>query len=208
MNKPIFVGIVAMATVVVASNILVQFLIGDWLTWGAFVYPLAFLVTDVINRAFGPQVARRVIYLGFAVGIFCSFLGSLLQGPDGPLVTLRIAVGSGTAFLVAQLLDVLLFDWLRKRKWWQPPLVSSFLGSFVDTLLFFGIAFSAQMAFLDPANDVSWANEAISLLGIGPPAPYWVSLAVADLLVKLGVGTMALVPFRLATLRLTRAVER
>lgn len=202
MNKSISIGVAAMATVVVVSNILVQHLLGGWLTWGAFVYPLAFLVTDVINRVFGSAAARRVVYMGFAIGVLCSIIGSFLEGPAGPLVTLRVAIGSGTAFLIAQLLDVFLFDKLREGIWWKPPLVSSFIGSFIDTILFFGIAFSAQLAFMEPSNDVTWANETISILGLGPEAPFWMSLAVADFMVKLCVTSLALVPFRIITLRI------
>ena len=194
-----------MTVIVVASNILVQFLYGDWLTYGAFVYPFAFLVTDVMNRVFGPQEARRVVFSGFVVGVLCSIAGSFVHGEFGPLVTLRIAIGSGTAFLVAQLLDVAIFDRLRAGVWWQAPLVSTVLGSFVDTMLFFGIAFSAWLTFLEPSNDVSWANELTRLLGTGPHAPYWVSLALADLAVKLTISLLALAPFRFATARLLRA---
>ena len=204
MSQSIAIGIAAMAAVVVASNILVQFLFGDWLTWGAFVYPFAFLVTDIINRVLGPGAARRVVYLGFATGILCSLAGSFLEGPAGPLVTLRIAVGSGTAFLTAQLLDVYLFDRLRDGAWWKPPLASTLVGSLVDTALFFAIAFSAQLAFLEPSNDVSWANGAVAFLGFGPSAPLWISLAAADFLVKIGVALLALAPFRAVTLRLVQ----
>ncbi len=197
-------GISAMALIVVASNVLVQFLYGDWLTYGAFVYPFAFLVTDVINRVAGPARARRVVLAGFCIGIVCSLAGSMIENEFGPLVTFRIAIGSGTAFLVAQLLDVTLFDMLRKGRWWRAPLVSTVVGSVVDTALFFGIAFSAAFTFLEPANDVSWANEGVPVLGIGPVAPFWISLAVADLFVKLTISLIALIPFRLATVRLMR----
>ncbi len=191
-----------MAMIVAASNVLVQFLFGSWLTWGAFVYPFAFLVTDVINRAFGPTEARRVVAWGFATGILCSLAGSFVQGPDGPLVTIRIALGSGTAFLLAQLLDVALFDRLRQAEWWMPPLISTIVGSLVDTLVFFGIAFSAAFVFLEPSNDVSWANEFTPLLGRGPAAPFWMSLAMADLMVKISISLIALLPFRALTLRM------
>ncbi|MBT6864230.1 MAG: queuosine precursor transporter [Planktomarina temperata] len=148
-------GILAMAAVVVASNILVQFLLGDWLTWGAFTYPIAFLVTDVMNRVYGVAAARRVVFAGFAVGILCSLIGTqvMLQG-DGysfPAVTLRVALGSGTAFLVAQLLDVQIFDRLRHGTWWRAPLASTLIGSAVDTFLFFSIAFSAVPPIPSPS---------------------------------------------------------
>jgi uncharacterized integral membrane protein (TIGR00697 family) len=196
-------GILAMAAVVVASNILVQFLFGQWLTWGAFTYPLAFLVTDVMNRVYGPSAARRVVFMGFAVGVACSLAGTQIMGEFGPLVTLRIAMGSGLAFLAAQLLDVAVFDRLRTGAWWRAPLASTVLGSTLDTALFFSIAFSSALTFLEPANDVSWANEALPLLGAGPVVPLWVSLAVADWGVKLSLALLALVPFRLIVARLT-----
>jgi uncharacterized integral membrane protein (TIGR00697 family) len=199
-------GILAMAAIVVASNILVQFLFGQWLTWGAFTYPLAFLVTDVMNRVYGPSAARRVVFAGFLTGVACSLVGTQIAGEFGPLVTLRIALGSGTAFLAAQLLDVAIFDRLRRGGWWRAPVVSSLIGSTVDTALFFTIAFSSWLAVLEPGNDVSWANEALPLLGLGPVVPLWVSLAVADWLVKLALALLALVPFRLITRKLTAQV--
>ncbi|MFK7878709.1 queuosine precursor transporter [Roseobacter sp.] len=198
-------GILAMATIVVASNILVQFLFGQWLTWGAFTYPLAFLVTDVMNRVYGTQAARRVVFVGFGVGLIYSLIGTQIMGEFGPLVTLRIALGSGIAFLIAQLLDVAVFSALRTGRWWRAPLASTLLGSTVDTALFFTIAFSANLAFLEPANDVSWAGEVLPILGFGTAAPLWVSLAIADWSVKLGLALLALVPFRLITARLTAA---
>lgn len=182
-------GILAMAAIVVASNILVQFVIGDWLTWGAFTYPLAFLVTDVMNRVYGASAARRVVLAGFAVGIGCSFIAAGLDK-----TTLRIAIGSGTAFLFAQLMDIAIFDKLRDRRWWIAPLASTLIGSAVDTALFFGTAFSAAL----PADaNTGWANEAVPLLGLGPAIPLWISLAAADWLVKLGLALLALVPFRI-----------
>lgn len=190
-------GILAMATVVVASNILVQYLFGQWLTWGAFTYPFAFLVTDVMNRVYGPSVARRVVFAGFLVGVVSSLVGTQIYGDFGPLVTWRIALGSGVAFLSAQMLDVAIFDRLRFGKWWRAPLASTLVGSSVDTILFFTIAFSGALTFLEPANDVSWAAEALPLLGAGPIAPLWVSLAAADWAVKLGLALVALMPFRL-----------
>jgi len=196
-------GIIAMAAIVVASNILVQHLFGQWLTWGAFTYPLAFLVTDVMNRVYGTAAARKVVIAGFVVGVICSLIGTQIMGEFGPLVTLRIAVGSGIAFLTAQMLDVAIFNQLRNGKWWRAPLASTLIGSSVDTILFFSIAFSAQLAFVEPANDVSWANRALPLLGLGPVVPLWVSLALADWLVKLSLALLALVPFRLIVTRLS-----
>lgn len=196
-------GVLAMAAVVVASNILVQFLFGQWLTWGAFTYPLAFLVTDVMNRVYGKREARNVVLMGFAVGVACSLIGTQIQGEFGPLVTLRIALGSGLAFLTAQLLDVSIFDRLRDGAWWRAPLASTLIGSSVDTAIFFTVAFSAPLTFLEPVNDVSWANESLPLLGSGPIVPLWVSLALADWMVKLSLALIALVPFRLIVQRLT-----
>lgn len=198
-------GILAMAAIVVASNILVQFLYGQWLTYGAFTYPLAFLVTDLMNRFYGPRAARRVVFAGFVVGVICSLIGTqvMLQG-DGfeyPAVTLRIALGSGTAFLVAQLMDVAIFDKLRQGAWWRAPLASTLVGSTLDTALFFTIAFSASLGFIEPGNDVSWAGEVLPLLGMGPSMPLWVSLAVADWSVKLSLALVALVPFRVIVAR-------
>jgi len=190
-------GVIAMAAIVVASNILVQFLFGQWLTWGAFTYPLAFLVTDVMNRVYGAGPARRVVFVGFVVGVLCSLIGTQIMGEFGPLVTLRIAMGSGLAFLTAQLLDVAIFDRLREGRWWRAPVVSTLIGSSVDTAIFFTIAFSGTLTFLEPANDVSWAGEVLPLLGAGPMAPLWVSLALADWLVKLSLALLALVPFRI-----------
>ncbi|MHA6324531.1 queuosine precursor transporter [Roseivivax sp. CAU 1753] len=194
-------GILAMATVVVASNILVQFLFGQWLTWGAFTYPIAFLVTDLMNRIYGKQAARQVVLAGFVAGVACSLIGTQIQGEFGPLVTLRVALGSGVAFLTAQLLDVAIFDRLRSGRWWRAPLASTLVGASVDTALFFTIAFSGALSFLEPGNDVSWAGEVLPLLGAGPLVPLWVSLAVADWMVKLSLAVLALVPFRMIVLK-------
>lgn len=201
MNR-ILPGILAMAAVVVASNILVQHLFGQWLTWGAFTYPIAFLVTDVMNRVYGPSAARRVVFIGFLVGVACSVIGTQINGEFGPLVTWRIAAGSGIAFLTAQMLDVAIFDKLREGPWWRAPLASTLVGSSVDTILFFSIAFSAALSFVEPANDVSWAGEVLPLLGVGPAVPLWVSLAVADWGVKLALALIALVPFRMIVTRM------
>ena len=205
MSRGFIFGVLAMAAVVVASNILVQFLFGNWLTWGAFTYPIAFLVTDLMNRLYGAAQARKVVFAGFVVGIICSFIGTQIMGEFGPLVTLRIAIGSGLAFLTAQLLDVAVFDRLREGSWWRAPLASTLIGSTVDTALFFTIAFSAGLVWLEPANDVSWAGEILPLLGTGPDAPLWVSLAVADWMVKLALALIALVPFRVLVARFQAA---
>ncbi|MEM7669993.1 MAG: queuosine precursor transporter [Pseudomonadota bacterium] len=196
--KGILIGVAAMAVIVTASNILVQHLLGEWLTWGAMTYPFAFLVTDLCNRLMGATAARRVVLAGFVVGIGCSLVASQLTGPEGyALTTLRIAIGSGIAFLVAQLIDVGIFDRLRSGNWWRAPLVSSFFGSAIDTALFFFIAFSGALIALDPAEPNGWAREVIPLLGVGPMAPLWVSLAVADFAVKMSLALIALAPFRL-----------
>lgn len=195
-------GILAMAAVVVASNILVQILFGQWLTLGAFTYPLAFLVTDVINRVYGARKARIVVFAGFVVGVACSMIGTQIVGEFGALVTWRIAIGSGIAFLSAQMLDVAIFDRLRGGAWWRAPLVSTLFGSAVDTALFFTIAFSASLSFIEPGNDVSWAGEILPMLGVGPDVPLWVSLAVADWCVKLALALIALGPFRMIVKKL------
>ncbi|MGB0852513.1 MAG: queuosine precursor transporter [Pikeienuella sp.] len=200
--KGMMIGVVAMAAVVVASNILVQHLFGNWLTWGAFTYPFAFLVTDLMNRAYGAATARRVVFVGFVVGVICSLIASQFVNEYGdPLVTLRIALGSGVAFLTAQLVDVFIFSRLREGKWWRAPLASTLVGSSLDTTLFFAIAFSATFAFIDPTDPNGWALEAVPLLGMGPIAPLWVSLAVADFGVKLALALVALIPFRVVSAR-------
>ena len=166
-------GIAAMAVVVTASNILVQYPINNWLTWGALPYPFAFLVTDLTNRRFGPGAARAVVAAGFACGVV---LSAVLAEP-------RIAAASGTAFLVAQLLDVHVFDRLRNAKWWKAPLVSSALGSIVDTTLFFSLAFAGTG--LAQVELMAWA------------VPEWVTWALGDLGVKAGFALILLIPFRL-----------
>ncbi|SEG29283.1 hypothetical protein SAMN04488045_2333 [Thalassococcus halodurans] len=204
MTRTYLPGVIAMAAIVVASNVLVQFLILDGLlTWGAFTYPFAFLVTDLMNRLYGVAAARRVVFAGFIVGVVCSLIGSqiMLQG-DGytyAAVPLRIAVGSGIAFLIAQLTDVAVFDRIRAGSWWRAPLVSSVIGSALDTALFFSIAFSQSIsAFGEAADaDINWAWDSVPLLLSGPEAPLWVTLALADWLVKMAIALIALIPFRL-----------
>ncbi|GGH28317.1 hypothetical protein SAMN05444007_104224 [Cribrihabitans marinus] len=201
-------GILAMAAIVVASNILVQFLILDGLlTWGAFTYPLAFLVTDVMNRVYGAGPARKVVFAGFVTGVICSLIGSQVMLEYGPAVPLRIAVASGTAFLIAQLTDVAVFDRLRGGRWWRAPLVSTLTGSALDTALFFTIAFSASVTLFGADADaaVSWAWEPMPFMTAGTVAPLWVTLAFADWLVKLTLALIALVPFRAIVARLDPA---
>ncbi|MEQ9385964.1 queuosine precursor transporter [Marinovum algicola] len=209
MNRTHLPGILAMAAIVVASNILVQFLILDGLiTWGALTYPLAFLVTDVMNRVYGVRAARKVVLAGFVTGVICSLVGSqiMLQG-DGytyAAVPLRIAVASGLAFLVAQLTDIAVFNRFRAGRWWRAPLVSTLVGSALDTALFFTIAFSASVSLFDAEADaaINWAWEAVPFLNTGPLAPLWVTLAFADWLVKLSLALIALIPFRAIVARL------
>ena len=163
-----------MGVVVLASNYLVQFPINYYglneiLTYGAFSYPIAFLITDLANRSFGKVVARKIVYIGFAIGISFTLLFST---NFADLISIRIAMGSGTAFLVAQLLDVQIFDKLRQKKWFVAPLTSSLIGSTVDTFIFFSISF----------------------YGTGVP---WVTLSLGDLSVKIFVALLMLIPFRL-----------
>ncbi len=163
-----------MGVVVLISNYLVQFPIKYYgleeiLTYGAFSYPIAFLITDLANRSYGKVVAKKVVYFGFIIGIaFTLFFSTNFSD----LISVRIAIGSGTAFITAQLLDVKIFDQLRKKKWYIAPLTSSLIGSIVDTFLFFSISF----------------------YGTGIP---WVTLSLGDLSVKFLVTLIMLIPFRL-----------
>jgi queuosine precursor transporter len=154
-------AVAAMVVVVVASNWLVQFPINDWLTWGAFSYPLAFLVTDLTNRWYGPKRARHVAYVGFALGVLLSLV----------LSDVRIALASGAAFLSSQLLDIAIFDRMRRASWWKAPLVGSLLASTWDTAVFFAGAFAFT----------------------GLP---WTTWALGDLMAKLAMALILLVPFR------------
>ena len=173
-----------MGVVVLSSNYLVQFPIKYYgleeiLTYGAFTYPVAFLITDLANRSYGKIIARRIVYIGFTIGVSFTLLFST---NFADFISVRIAIGSGTAFMVAQLLDVQIFDQLRKRKWFVAPLTSSFIGSIVDTFLFFSISF----------------------YGTGIP---WITLSLGDLAVKIFVALMMLIPFRLliGTLKAVKA---
>ncbi|MBH61947.1 MAG: hypothetical protein CL569_05765 [Alphaproteobacteria bacterium] len=160
--RALWLPIAAMVVVVVVSNIAVQYPINDWITWGALTYPVAFLVTDLTNRRFGVGATRRVVYVGFAIAVVLSIWAS------GP----RIAIASGSAFLAAQLLDVLIFDRLRRSEaWWRAPLVSSLSASALDTALFFSIAFA----------------------GTGLP---WVTWGLGDFGVKVAMALALLIPFR------------
>ncbi len=190
-------AVLAMVAVVAASNILVQFPVqaqvgpvnlADILTWGAFTYPFAFLVTDLTNRAFGPSGARLVVVVGFAIAVVLSII----------LATPRIALASGTAFLVAQFLDIAIFHRLRQGAWWRAPVFSSLVSSALDTVIFFSLAFAGLFAVLDTGlgrEDGSLAFPA-PLLGVGPEVPLWVSLAFGDFLVKLLLVAVLLAPYR------------
>ena len=184
MNKFFLFLSFLMGVVVLSSNYLVQFPIKyhgleEILTYGAFTYPVAFLITDLANRSYGKIIARRIVYIGFTIGVSFTLLFST---NFADLISVRIAIGSGTAFIIAQLLDVQIFDQLRKRKWFVAPLTSSFIGSIVDTFLFFSISF----------------------YGTGIP---WITLSLGDLAVKIFVSLMMLIPFRLliGTLRAVKA---
>ena len=182
-NRLFFILALSMGIVVVSSNYLVKFPVNYFgleniFTYGAFSYPIAFLITDLANRSYGKLVARKIVYIGFVIGIIFTLLFST---DYADLISIRIAIGSGTAFILAQLLDVQIFDKLRKRKWFIAPLVSSFIGSLVDTFLFFSISF----------------------YGTGIP---WVTLSIGDLLVKIFVALIMLIPFRmlLGTMRVVK----
>lgn len=199
-------GVFAMAVIVVASNVLVQHPMGAFLTYGALTYPLSFLVNDITNRLQGVRAARRVVLAGFIAGLVCSLIGTQIHNEFGPLVTLRVALGSGTAFLVGQLLDVTIFDRLRRAEWWRAPLISTLLGSTIDSVIFFTVAFAAALTFLEPWNDVSWAAVPGPLLGAGPVVPFWISLAVADWCIKFGIALFGLLPFRLFVAKMTTPI--
>ena len=189
----ILVYIALMTFIVVASNFLVQFplnatVVGinlaDLLTWGAFTYPVAFLVTDLTNRQFGPSAARRVVFAGFVVGVGISFFTSVP----------RIAIASGTAYLVGQLLDIAVFNRLRRLAWWRAPLAGSLIGSVLDTAIFFSLAFAAAFVFIGPNDD--FALGAAPILGVlSTEAPRWISWAIGDFSVKMLVGLVMLLPY-------------
>ena len=206
-------GIISMAIIVVTSNILVQFLYGNWLTYGAFTYPLAFLVTDVMNRAYGPTVARKIVFFGFVTGVICSLIGTQIMielDKDfyAPAVTFRIAIASGSGFLLAQLLDIFIFTKLKDRSWWHAPLVSSIIGGALDTVIFFAVSFSIAVVFIFGVDhNTDFMNQMVPILGVGGDASLWISLAVADYLVKLLLALLCLIPFRLLVAQLmTRKV--
>ncbi|MGY9008123.1 MAG: queuosine precursor transporter [Rhodobacterales bacterium] len=206
-------GIISMAIIVVTSNILVQFLYGNWLTYGAFTYPLAFLVTDVMNRAYGPTVARKIVFFGFVTGVICSLIGTQImieldKDVYAPAVTFRIAIASGSGFLLAQLLDIFIFTKLKDRSWWHAPLVSSIIGGALDTVIFFAVSFSIAVVFIFGVDhNTDFMNQMVPILGVGGDASLWISLAIADYLVKLSLALLCLLPFRLLVAQLmTRKV--
>ena len=197
----------AMVAVVAASNILVQYPVqirigalnlADFLTWGAFSYPFAFLVTDLTNRHFGPAIARRVVVAGFVVGVALSVY----------LATPRVAAASGTAFHVGQLLDIAIFSRLRARVWWLPPLFAPIMGSTIDTLIFFSLAFAPIFGGLDLWFGMADASLPMParLLGIGGMVPLWTSLAAGDFAVKFLAAGLLLAPYRVLMGSLTRRV--
>jgi hypothetical protein len=183
-NKFFFILSVFMAFVVVISNYFVQFPVNyfgleNFLTYGAFTYPIAFLITDLSNRVYGKKIARRIVYLGFALGLFLTLYFSTNYDD---LISIRIAIGSGAAFLVAQLVDVNIFHKLRKKIWFTAPLVSSLVGSTIDTFLFFSISFYGT--------------------GIS-----WLTLSFGDLFVKIFVSLLMLIPFRILIYRVKEISE-
>ena len=174
MNRTVPLLSVIMGAVVLASNYLVQFPIhyyglSEILTYGAFTYPIAFLITDLANRSYGKEIAKKIVYFGFFIGVsFTLFFSTNFSD----LISIRIAIGSGVAFIVSQRIDIYVFDKLRNKYWFIPPLASSINGSIIDTFLFFSIAFYAT----------------------GIP---WFTLAIGDLAVKLFVALLMLIPFRI-----------
>lgn len=192
-TRSTLIYVTLMTLVVVASNFLVQFPLNaefaginlaDILTWGAFTYPVAFLITDLTNRQFGPRAARKVVFAGFVVGVTLSFYTSVP----------RIAIASGSAYLAGQLLDISVFNRLRRQAWWRAPLVGSLVGSMLDTAIFFSFAFAAFFVFFG-AND-PFALESAPILGVfTAQAPRWISWAIGDFTVKMIVGLVMLLPY-------------
>ena len=208
MSKTYLLGIFAMAAIVVASNILVQFLYGEWLTYGAFTYPIAFLITDLMNRLYGPQIARQIVFFGFVTGIICSLIGTQIiieidKDFYVPAVTTRIALASGSAFLLAQLLDIFIFTKLKDFSWWHAPLFSSIVGGALDTIIFFSFSFSLSLTIvLGFDHNTEFMNQGVPILGFGSISPLWMSLAIADYFVKLTLALVCLIPFRILIKRL------
>lgn len=200
------IAVAAMAVIIAGSNYLVQFPVhatigavnlADLLTFAAFTFPVAFLVTDLTNRLFGAAAARKVVFAGFAIAVLVSIV----------LASPRIAIASGSAFLISQLMDVSIFDRLRAGQWWRAPLVSSMIGAVVDTFMFFSFAFSASLSFLGEGLD--FAVQPAPLLGVlAVEAPRWVSWALGDLAVKVMMALVLLAPYGLLRRRLDQAVGK
>jgi len=188
-----FIAVAAMAAIIAGSNYLVQFPVhatlgainlADLLTYAAFTFPVAFLVTDLTNKLFGAAAARKVVFAGFAIAVIVSII----------VASPRIAIASGSAFLISQLLDVSIFDRLRTGTWWRAPLISSMLGAVVDTFVFFSLAFAASLSFLGEGLD--FAVQPAPLLGVmATEAPRWVSWALGDLVVKVSMALVLLAPY-------------
>ena len=207
------IPVAAMTLIVLASNVAVQFPmfvtvggldLADLLTWGAFVYPFAFLVTDLTNRLYGPRIARRAVYAGFAMAVLCSvavppvlFDLGLVSYASAAERLFRVAIASGAAFLVAQLLDIAIFNRLRQDRWWRAPAASSISGSITDTLVFFTLAFAPMFLFVGP-NDPFALETAPLLAGLASgEVPRWMSWAIGDFSVKLAIAVFALLPYRI-----------
>ncbi len=211
--RPYLIPVAAMTLIVLASNVAVQFPVfmtvgglqlADLLTWGAFVYPFAFLVTDLTNRIYGPSIARRAVYAGFAMAVACSiavppllFDLGLVGYASAAERLFRVAVASGAAFLVAQLLDIAIFNRLRQDRWWRAPAASSITGSITDTIVFFCVAFAPVFLFVGP-NDPFALETAPLLAGLASgDAPRWISWAIGDFSMKLAIAVFALIPYRI-----------
>jgi len=200
------IAVGAMAVIIAGSNYLVQFPVhatigavdlADLLTFAAFTFPVAFLVTDLTNRLFGAASARKVVFAGFAIAVLVSII----------LASPRIAIASGSAFLISQLMDVSIFDRLRAGRWWRAPLVSSMIGAVVDTFIFFSFAFAASLSLLGAGLD--FAVQPAPLLGVlAIEAPRWVSWALGDLVVKVMMAVALLAPYGLLWRRLDQAVGK
>ena len=189
-TRELLPSIFAMCVAVAASNYLVQFPFQHWglqdiLTWGAFTYPIAFLTNDLTNRRYGPAAARKVVYAGFAIAVIVSIW----------LATPRIAIASGSAFLMAQLMDIAVFDRLRRQTWWRAPFAAAIAGSILDTLIFFSVAFAARFAWVDRMTGMPDSSLVDPVSLFGQTVPLWASLAFGDLMVKFVMGALMLIPY-------------
>lgn len=207
------IPVAAMTLIVLAANVAVQFplfvkvgalQLADLLTWGAFVYPFAFLVTDLTNRLYGPSFARRAVYAGFAMAVVCSIVVppllldlGLVGYASAAGRLFRVAIASGAAFLVAQLIDIAIFNRLRQDRWWRAPAASSISASLIDTVVFFCVAFAPLFVLIGP-NDPFALETAPLLAGlVSGEAPRWMSWAIGDFSVKLAIAVVALIPYRI-----------